>query len=45
MYWGVPIVAPVIVSASASTTFAMPKSVTTAQPSLSRMMLAGLISR
>ena len=45
MYAGVPTVTPVMVSPSASCTFAMPKSVTTAEPSSSIMMLADLMSR
>ena len=45
MYVGVPTVTPVSVSPSACTTLAMPKSVTTAQPSSSNMMLADLTSR
>ena len=40
-----PTVAPVIVRPFASTTFAIPKSVTIVCPSLSTMMLAGLMSR
>ena len=45
MYVGVPTVTPVTVSPSAWTTFAIPKSVTTAQPSSSSMMFADLMSR
>ena len=45
MYVGVPTVTPVIVSPSACTTLAMPKSVTTAHPSSSSMMFADLMSR
>ena len=45
MYDGVPTAMPVIVRPRFSATLAIPKSVTTDQPSSSIMMLAGLMSR
>ena len=45
MYDGVPTVAPVTVSPCDSDTLAIPKSVTTAQPSASSITFAGLTSR